>query len=129
MDAKDLRIVVIASTAYRSRRYAQALYSAGYLQVRALTQQQAARMNFRHEQPDLAIVESCLGHTNGYEIAEELRSLGSGEFCVPIILIASGGDAALHARCVRAAALLERPFELHELVTCVDSLDLCHLPV
>jgi DNA-binding response OmpR family regulator len=68
--------------------------------------------------PDAIIADVQMPGCTGFRVLACMRRLGVG---VPFILITAFGDAASHAlaRRLGAAAMFDKPFDLHELQRCV----------
>jgi CheY-like chemotaxis protein len=71
-------------------------------------------------QPDLVVLDMRMPIMNGWEFAQELASRSGMQ--TPILVMTAAVDAAQRAEEIGAAATLNKPFDLDELLSVVSRL-------
>lgn len=70
---------------------------------------------------DAVLLDVVLGQENGWESLRRIRELGA----VPVAMMSGAtmdGDSLRDARTIGAQAVLQKPFERHELLACLAEL-------
>ena len=96
-----------------------ALADEGYL-VDAASDGEAALQLVRQRRPDLILLDMRMPVMDGNEFAQAYRGLPGPH--APIIAFVAAFDAAEHGEAIGAAAVLEKPFDLDELLAVVGQL-------
>ena len=67
--------------------------------------------------PSLILLDMNMPVLDGWGVARELRRLG---IAIPIVVMTAGQSAPLAAKEISAAGYLSKPFDLFELVACIE---------
>lgn len=72
-------------------------------------------------EPHLVMLDNSVGQSKAADIVPELQN-NNGYNIVPIVLFSAHADIAGIAAEINADAYLAKPFDLHELYSCIDRL-------
>ncbi|HEV8536589.1 MAG TPA: response regulator [Candidatus Limnocylindria bacterium] len=90
-----------------------ALEDDGFEVVPAANGQEALAI-IRTFRPDVIVLDLMMPVMDGWQFASELRARGDGE--IPIVLLSAARDLRTHAKTLSAAEIIEKPFDLSELL-------------
>lgn len=115
-DDDDLRSLL--ATMLRRAGYRVHEFSSGSQLLRTLEPASPAHSD---SEVDLVISDIRMPGASGLEV---LAKLHSGEQPVPVVLMTAFGDRSTHEKALKmgAAALIDKPFEVEELVSLADRL-------
>jgi len=66
--------------------------------------------------PDVIVLDLMMPVMDGWQFANELRARDEGDEDIPIVLLSAARDLATHAKTLAAADIIEKPFDLAELL-------------
>ncbi len=66
--------------------------------------------------PDVIVLDLMMPVMDGWQFANELRARDEGDEDIPIVLLSAARDLATHAKALAAADIIEKPFDLAELL-------------
>lgn len=106
------RILVVDDDADIRELLFTALEDDGFEVVPAANGQEALAIiqTFR---PDVIILDLMMPVMDGWQFAKELRARDED---IPIVLLSAARDLRTHAQAMRAADIIEKPFDLSELL-------------
>jgi DNA-binding NtrC family response regulator len=117
-DLRSLLASMLRRAGYRVREF-----SSGSQLLRTLTTDtQASALTFEAELTiDLVISDIRMPGASGLEVLAKLHSMSQ---LVPVVLMTAFGDRSTHEKALQmgAAALIDKPFELDELLSLADRL-------
>ena len=118
------KVLVVDDDADIRKVVTQALEDEGY-DVRGAADGREALASVRTLQPDLIMLDVRMPGVDGWQVLDELRS-AAGEQTPVVVMTAeyTGQDRALQSG---AQGYLAKPFELGELISCVDLHSQIHL--
>ena len=77
---------------------------------------QEALAIIRTFRPDVIVLDLMMPVMDGWQFANELRARDEGDEDIPIVLLSAARDLATHAKDLAAADIIEKPFDLAELL-------------
>ena len=66
--------------------------------------------------PDVIVLDLMMPVMDGWQFAAELRARDEGDEDIPIVLLSAARDLKTHAKALAAADIIEKPFDLAELL-------------
>jgi two-component system, chemotaxis family, chemotaxis protein CheY len=66
--------------------------------------------------PDVIVLDLMMPVMDGWQFANELRARDEGDEDIPIVLLSAARDLKTHAKALAAADIIEKPFDLAELL-------------
>ena len=66
--------------------------------------------------PDVIVLDLMMPVMDGWQFATELRARDEGDEDIPIVLLSAARDLKTHAKALAAADIIEKPFDLAELL-------------
>ena len=66
--------------------------------------------------PDVIVLDLMMPVMDGWQFANELRARDEGDEEIPIVLLSAARDLKTHAKALAAADIIEKPFDLSELL-------------
>jgi len=66
--------------------------------------------------PDVIVLDLMMPVMDGWQFAAELRARDDGDEDIPIVLLSAARDLKTHAKTLAAADIIEKPFDLAELL-------------
>lgn len=113
------KILVVEDEAHITRTLRLYLEQAGY-QVVIISDGALAMPAFRHEKPDLVILDLHLPHVDGWEICRQIRREGD----TPIIMLTARSEEAERVRGLATGAddYMVKPFSVPELLARIRSI-------
>lgn len=113
-------ILVIDDDEALRRLLTRQLASEGFETVAAENSQEALKA-LAGGRIDAVLLDVVLGRENGWEVLRRIREHGA----VPVAMMSGAtmdGDSLRDARTIGAQAILQKPFERHELLACLAEL-------
>jgi two-component system response regulator MprA len=114
-------VLVVDDDESLRRMVARLLAADGYESVAVETTEDALK-TLAGGRVDAVLLDCVLGQENGWEALRRIR-----ELCpVPVVMMSGAtmdGDARADALTMGAQAVLQKPFERHELLACLAALD------
>lgn len=118
----DARLLIVDDDAINRDLLSTNMEMAGYSQITAVADGQAALDSVAHDMPDAILLDVMLPGIDGLEVTRRIRE-NYPDSNVPIILISAVIDAAKRAQGIQLGAndFLSKPFDIRELVARVDA--------
>ena len=66
--------------------------------------------------PDVIVLDLMMPVMDGWQFARELRAREDGDAEIPIVLLSAARDLKTHAQALAAADIIEKPFDLADLL-------------
>jgi CheY-like chemotaxis protein len=66
--------------------------------------------------PDVIVLDLMMPVMDGWQFANELRARDEGDEEIPLVLLSAARDLKTHAKALAAADIIEKPFDLSELL-------------
>src|SRR6267143_2618705 len=66
--------------------------------------------------PDVIVLDLMMPVMDGWQFANELRARDEGDEDIPLVLLSAARDLKTHAKALAAADIIEKPFDLSELL-------------
>ena len=66
--------------------------------------------------PDVIVLDLMMPVMDGWQFAQELRARDEGDEDIPLVLLSAARDLKTHAKALAAADIIEKPFDLAELL-------------
>jgi two-component system, chemotaxis family, chemotaxis protein CheY len=92
-----------------------ALEDEGFEVVPAGNGQEALAI-IRTFRPDVIVLDLMMPVMDGWQFAHELRARDEGDEDIPLVLLSAARDLKTHAKALAAADIIEKPFDLSELL-------------
>jgi two-component system, chemotaxis family, chemotaxis protein CheY len=106
------RVLVVDDDASIRELLSTALEDDGYEVVPAINGEDALSVCERWR-PDVIVLDLMMPVMDGWQFATELRAR---EEDIPIVLLSAARDLKTHAKTLSAAEIIEKPFDLSELL-------------
>jgi len=106
------RVLVVDDDASIRELLATALADDGYEVVPATNGEDALAVCERWR-PDVIVLDLMMPVMDGWQFATELRARDED---IPIVLLSAARDLRMHAKNLSAAEIIEKPFDLSELL-------------
>src|SRR5205823_9944209 len=77
---------------------------------------QEALAAIRTFRPDVIVLDLMMPVMDGWQFAKALRARDEGDEDIPLVLLSAARDLKTHAKALAAADIIEKPFDLSELL-------------
>jgi PAS domain S-box-containing protein len=97
---------------------------AGFTNLRSTTDPHAALAIFTEFQPDIVLLDLHMPGLTGFEVMDQLKSVGGNETYLPILVLTADVSAAMKQRALACGAkdFLTKPFDVTEVVLRIKNL-------
>jgi len=92
------------------------LSSTGYDVVEAPNGSEALAQLATGPRPDLILLDLMMPVMDGWQFAHALRARDEGDEDIPLVLLSAARDLRIHAKALSAADIIEKPFDLSDLL-------------
>ena len=117
-DILNANILVVDDNKTNVELLEKMLASAGYTSVLGVTDPREAVDIYRGFHPDLVLLDINMPHMDGYQVMEELKKIGGGDY-LPILVLTAQQDHETRLRSLKSGAkdFLSKPFDQAEALT------------
>ncbi len=124
----EARLLIVDDEPASVQLLEEMLATAGYMNLRTVTDPREAVQAFQEYRPDLILLDLLMPHLSGFQIMDQLRDI-EGSRHLPVLVLTGQTDREKHLRALGSGArdLLTNPFDVIEVRMRIRSLVEAHL--